>query len=192
MPALEKGKKSVGRSAHSKLVGKARRQKAAGTAKGAAGKQGKVRLMVGVWRARQREAEGIVGGFIRGESKGTATQVIRLLKSGLPVCELDDLQDRLGLPMEKLAPMLGISKATLHRRKAAGRLDVAESDRVVRFARLLGKAVFVMESLENGRRWLMSPQVGLGGEIPLEFAETEVGAREVESLLGRIEYGVYS
>ena len=34
--------------------------------------------------------------------------------------------------------MLGISKATLHRRKAAGRLDQAESDRVVRFARLMG------------------------------------------------------
>ena len=49
-----------------------------------------------------------------------------------------------------------------------------------------------MESIENGRRWLASPQVGLGGAIPLEFAETEVGAREVENLLGRIEYGVYS
>ena len=34
--------------------------------------------------------------------------------------------------------------------------------------------------------------VGLGGAIPLEYAETEVGAREVENLLGRIEYGVYS
>lgn len=88
--------------------------------------------------------------------------------------------------------MLGISKATLHRRKLAGRLGAAESDRVVRFARLLGRAATVMESLENGRRWLMSPQVGLGGSVPLEYAETEVGAREVEDLLGRIEYGVYS
>jgi putative toxin-antitoxin system antitoxin component (TIGR02293 family) len=94
--------------------------------------------------------------------------------------------------MDKLAPMLGISKATLHRRKNAGRLDAAESDRVVRFARLLGRAAAVMESLENGRHWLASPQVGLGGAIPLEYAETEVGAREVEDLLGRIEYGVYS
>jgi putative toxin-antitoxin system antitoxin component (TIGR02293 family) len=63
---------------------------------------------------------------------------------------------------------------------------------VVRYARLLGRAAVVMESLENGRRWLASPQVGLGGEVPLSFAQTEVGAREVEDLLGRIEYGVYS
>ena len=56
----------------------------------------------------------------------------------------------------------------------------------------MGKAVEVMESEEHARQWLASPQVGLGGEVPLEYAETEVGAREVEDLLGRIEYGVYS
>lgn len=127
-----------------------------------------------------------------GSEEFTPSRLIRALKVGLPVHELDELRGDLDLPMEKLVPMLGISKATLHRRKAAGRLDVAESDRVVRFARLLGKAVSVLESIEDARRWLRSPQVGLGGSIPLEYAETEVGAREVENLLGRIEYGVYS
>jgi len=111
---------------------------------------------------------------------------------GLPVGELDELQTALALPMEKLVPMLGISKATLHRRKAEGRLDPAESDRVVRLARLMGKAVDVMESEEHARQWLVAPQFGLGGAVPLEFAETEVGAREVEDLLSRIEHGVYS
>jgi putative toxin-antitoxin system antitoxin component (TIGR02293 family) len=56
----------------------------------------------------------------------------------------------------------------------------------------LGKAIEVMESEEDARRWLSSPQVGLGGAVPLAFAATEVGAREVEDLLGRIEFGVYS
>ena len=73
-----------------------------------------------------------------------------------------------------------------------GRLGPAESDRVVRFARLMGKAVQVMESEDNARKWLTSPQVGLGGAAPLDYAESEMGAREVEDLLGRIEYGVYS
>jgi putative toxin-antitoxin system antitoxin component (TIGR02293 family) len=122
----------------------------------------------------------------------TPSKLIEVLRAGLPVQELHDLQASLEVPMEKLAPMLGISKATLHRRKAAGKLDSAESDRVVRYARLMGKAVEVMESEENARAWLTSPQVGLGGAVPLEYAETEVGAREVEDLLGRIEYGVYS
>ena len=122
----------------------------------------------------------------------TVPNLIRSIKAGLPVRELDTLRDNLDLPMETLVPMIGISKATLHRRKATGRLDMAESDRVVRFARLLERAAEVMESIEEGRRWLTSAQIGLGGAIPLEYAQTEVGAREVENLLGRIEYGVYS
>ena len=127
-----------------------------------------------------------------GKASFPPARLIEALRIGLPFRELDDLQAALALPMEKLVPMLGISKATLHRRKAEGRLDPAESDRVVRLARLMGKAVDVMESEEQARQWLVAPQFGLGGAVPLEFAETEVGAREVEDLLGRIEHGVYS
>lgn len=144
----------------------------------------------------RRTSEGIVGRFVSGvpgNGQGFAVpQLIQALKQGLPVRELDDLRSGLDLPMERLASLLGISKATLHRRKNSRRLDAAESDRVVRFAGLLGRAAAVMESLEDGRRWLTSPQAGLGGAIPLEYAETEVGAREVEHLLGRIEFGVYT
>ncbi len=120
------------------------------------------------------------------------SKLVEVLRIGLPVRELNDLQATLDVPMEKLVPMLGISKATFHRRKLTGRLDQSESDRVLRYARLMGRAMEVMETQENARQWLTSPQFGLGGAIPLEYAETEVGAREVEDLLGRIEYGVYS
>lgn len=113
------------------------------------------------------------------------------VREGLPISELDELQQSLGQPLAKVTPLLGLSKSTLHRRRANGKLAPEESDRVIRYARLLGMAANVMESLEAGRRWLSTPQVALGGEIPLEFAETEVGAREVEALLGRLDSGVY-
>lgn len=148
--------------------------------------------------SRRKSGNGVVLFYVHGPVAKSATQgytpsqVVASLRAGLPVQELDDLRSRLDLPMERLVPLLGLSKATLHRRRSTGRLDVAESDRVVRFARLLGKAALVMESLEDGRRWLTSSQVGLGRAVPLEYAATEVGAREVEDLLGRIEYGVYS
>ena len=145
--------------------------------------------------ALKKAISGVVSYCVRGPS-GKITfppaRLVEVLRIGLPVKELNELQATLAVPMEKLVPMLGISKATLHRRKIKGRLDQAESDRVVRFARLMGKAVEVMESEENARQWLTSPQFGLGGAVPLQYAETEVGAREVENLLGRIEYGVYS
>jgi putative toxin-antitoxin system antitoxin component (TIGR02293 family) len=119
-------------------------------------------------------------------------KMLELVRGGLPVQELEALRDSLDVPMEKLASKLGISKATLHRRKAQGRLGPAESERVVRLARLMGKAAKVLGGVEAARQWLNSPQFGLGGAVPLDYAETEIGAREVENLLGRIEYGVYS
>ena len=147
---------------------------------------------------RVTAASGIVVECILGPSskaaqpEWTPSRVVEALRAGLPISELRELQGRLDVPMDKLSQILGISKATLHRRKGEGRLDAFESDRVVRFARLLGRAVEVMESEADARRWLTSPQIGLGGEVPLVYAESEVGAREVEDLLGRIEHGVYS
>ncbi|MCC6415558.1 MAG: DUF2384 domain-containing protein [Opitutaceae bacterium] len=113
------------------------------------------------------------------------------LRRGLPFAELEALQSSLEVPLEKLAGLLGISKATLHRRKLGGRLDLAESDRVVRYARLMGLASQVLDTPENARLWLSAPQHGLGGAVPVDYAETEYGARQVEDLLNRIEYGVY-
>ncbi len=126
-------------------------------------------------------------------SNFTPSKLIEVLRVGLPMQELDDLQASLDVPAEKLAPMLGISKATFHRRKGAGsKLKPAVSDRVVRFAKLLGKAVKVFGDMDDAKQWLNSPQFGLGGGVPLDYAQSEIGAREVENLLGRIEYGVYS
>ena len=122
----------------------------------------------------------------------SSSKIIESIQNGLLIRELDDLQASLDVETGRLASMLGISKATLHRRKAQGRLDPAESDRLLRFARLMGKAVTVCGGIEEAREWLRSPQFGLGGAVPLEYAQTEPGAREVENLLGRIEYGVYS
>ena len=94
--------------------------------------------------------------------------------------------------MDKMATALGVSRATLHRRRLQGRLDKAESERVVRYELLLKKAADVFDNKDDARRWLTYPQPGLGNIAPLEFAKTELGAREVENLLGRLEYSVYS
>ncbi|MEO6035952.1 MAG: antitoxin Xre/MbcA/ParS toxin-binding domain-containing protein [Verrucomicrobiota bacterium] len=118
--------------------------------------------------------------------------MIERIHEGLPIFELAALQESLAVPMDVLAAKLGISKATLQRRKIEGRLDAVESERVLRFARLMGKGIIVFGSEDDAREWLNKSQFGLGGAVPLDYAETEIGAREVENLLGRIEYGVYS
>ena len=121
-----------------------------------------------------------------------STDLIRQIQKGLRFSELQTLQNSLDLPFDQLAAKLCISRSTLHRRKAAGRLSPDESDKVMRLSRLLDHAAKVFGDVEKARAWLKFPQVGLGGAVPLDYAQTEVGAREVDDLLGRIDYGVYS
>lgn len=143
--------------------------------------------------------EGVVRFCVLGSAPATKSgrftpaKLVEVLQVGLPFRELLELQTRLAVPADKLAPMLGISKATFHRRKGgAAKLPPAVSDRVVRYARLLGQALQVFGNQDSAKQWLGAPQFGLGGAVPLDYARSEVGAREVENLLGRIEYGVYS
>lgn len=118
---------------------------------------------------------------------------VKAMEGGLRESELTDLQTSLDLPSERVLSLVGLSKATFHRRKTAGtNLNPLVSDRVVRFALLLSKAITVFGSQDEANQWLKSPQFGLGGAVPLDFAKSEVGAREVENLLGRIEHGVYT
>lgn len=118
--------------------------------------------------------------------------VVARIREGMPMEEFDSLAEWLDMPGDQLAPLLGISRATLHRRRKSGRLESPESERIVRFARLLRRAVEVLGDEASAREWLRSPAVAFRGESPLSFADTEVGAREVEDLLGRLEHGVFS
>ena len=117
---------------------------------------------------------------------------IEQIRAGLSFRAVQNLQKALDLPMERIASVLGMSRATLHRRKLQGKIDREESEKLVRYQTLLKKAEEVFGDAENAREWLTHPQRGLGNAMPLEFAKSELGAREVENLLGRIEYGVYS
>lgn len=138
----------------------------------------------------ETEATGLPTVSILGEPE--AAYMIEKVRDGLPLGEFHALRDRLGLTEERLAGLLGMSRATLHRRKVDGSLDRAASDRLVRFARLLLRAKSALGGDAAARSWLSAPAVAFRGECPLDFADTEIGAREVEALLGRIEHGVFS
>lgn len=121
-----------------------------------------------------------------------AAYLIEKVRDGLPFAEFHAIQDMLGVTEERLGAWLGMSRATLHRRKKAGTLDRTESDRLVRYARLVSHATTALGGLEGARSWLVAPAIAFHGECPLDFADTEIGAREVDALLGRLEHGVFS
>ena len=144
---------------------------------------------VGVRSAEEGGVEASVASILR---EPEAAYVIHKVRDGLPLAEFHALREVLGLTEERLGGLLGMSRATLHRRKADGSLDRAASDRLVRYARLLVRASEALGGEESARSWLAAPALAFHGECPLDFADTEIGAREVEALLGRIEHGVFS
>lgn len=85
-----------------------------------------------------------------------------------------------------------VPKATLARRKSGAerRLTAQESDRVARMAALWAQALDVWHSPESAQKFLGEPHPLLNGKIPYEVAiETEIGARAVEDVLGKLKYG---
>jgi putative toxin-antitoxin system antitoxin component (TIGR02293 family) len=126
-----------------------------------------------------------------GLSAKQSESIIQVVEAGLKADVVERLKARLGLCTEELADLLRVSTRTLARRQRQGRLAVGESDLLYRFARLYEQAVEVMGNEADALLWLKQPQWGLGGAVPLDYARTEPGVREVEDLLDRIAYGVF-
>ena len=98
-----------------------------------------------------------------------------------------------GLAEEQVGKAIALKPSALAKRRADGRFTVDESDRLVRLGRLWAAALELHEGDEAAaRRWMTGGKAALGGGTPLELARTEVGAREVEQLIGRLEHGVFS
>jgi putative toxin-antitoxin system antitoxin component (TIGR02293 family) len=123
----------------------------------------------------------------------TAGEWAASIHAGLPAASAFAFKDALGLTNQELASVLGMSARTLARLDSArSRLDPVSGDRLVRSARLLAIATDVLEDAQAAARWLKAPQRALGGAVPLQLAQTDVGSRSVEALLGRMEHGVYT
>jgi len=117
----------------------------------------------------------------------------QLVRKGLPAESVTALAGKLHLGYTALSRKLGIPQRTLTRRVSqASPLTPAESDRTVRMARVYANAVEMIGDRERAVAWLSTPNRALGGQRPLDQLDTDMGARMVEDILGRIAYGVYS
>lgn len=81
-----------------------------------------------------------------------------------------------------------VPRTTLHRRTT--RLSKAESERLERLARMTALAEEVWEDADRAHEFLMSEQPQLAGWRPVDLADTDVGTREVEDLLFKLEYSL--
>jgi putative toxin-antitoxin system antitoxin component (TIGR02293 family) len=113
------------------------------------------------------------------------------IRAGFSLSVFRSLRDLLGLTDTELARYLLIPIRTFRRRTEANSFDHDESDRLARIASLYVKAAKIFGPVP-AKEWMKTPLAALGGETPLGLCDTTLGVSEVEDLIGRIEYGVYS
>jgi putative toxin-antitoxin system antitoxin component (TIGR02293 family) len=115
---------------------------------------------------------------------------VELIRRGIPARAVESLQKTIKLSQAELARTLGIPERTLARRKRVGILNTEESAKLLRLARVFGRADEVFEDADAALDWLRSPNRSLAGKTPLELLDTEIGAESVLDALGRIEHGI--
>ena len=144
--------------------------------------------------SRMHPLLGALGGkAVIASEPGTTAEWVARIRSGLPAASALAFKTALGLTNEELASVLGVSPRTLARLDPGkSRLDPVSGDRLVRSARLYAIAAEVLEDSAAAAQWLKATQRALGGAVPLELAQTDVGSRAVEALLGRMEHGVFT
>lgn len=133
---------------------------------------------------------GIVGGsVVLGKEVRDGLDLVRSVRGGLPVAAALHVLDSGWLTTSELDRVV-IARRTLANRRKVGTLTAEQSDRLLRVARVLANAEETFGSTEKARRWLRLSSQALGGECPLDLLDTDEGAREVDTLLGRISHGL--
>jgi putative toxin-antitoxin system antitoxin component (TIGR02293 family) len=120
-------------------------------------------------------------------AKSSPNKIAKPATGGLEFGEFESLRKQLDLSLEELSARFGLSPNAIAERKASGHLTTDESGKVVCYARLLGHAMYLFGGLNEARQWLKTPQRGLHGAVPLDYAKTDLGAREVENLLTEMQ-----
>jgi putative toxin-antitoxin system antitoxin component (TIGR02293 family) len=112
------------------------------------------------------------------------------VEKGVAYATFQRLVKRLGISEDRLRKVLGFSAATLHRRKAAGRFTLDESNRLYWLESLIDLADVVLEDPEETRVFMTTGNLALGGVIPLDYTRTAPGLEAVRRLLMQLDHGV--
>lgn len=116
-------------------------------------------------------------------------EMVHAVRRGLPVGTVQHMLDSGRLTLAELDRIV-LPRKTLANRRKVGSLTSDQSDRLIRVARVVAMAEDTFGNPEKAGLWLRRPTSALAGERPLDLLDTDEGAREVETLLGRIAHGI--
>ena len=131
------------------------------------------------------------GDEVVGPGVRTLDDLCAEVHKGLPYGAVEALQGSLQVTAGELADALQLPVRTLARRRQEHRLRADESDRVYRLARVWAHAIEVFGSPPRAAEWMRRPNRALRQAAPLSLLDTDIGAEQVDDVLGRIEHGIF-
>jgi putative toxin-antitoxin system antitoxin component (TIGR02293 family) len=123
-----------------------------------------------------------------GSEVASEADLARIVDRGIRLAVLGYVQ-KAGFSKQEIERLIIPARTWRHRKVKREPLSIEESDRVVRLTRIQALAEDVFGDAGKANRWLREKLGILGGKSPLETARTEAGARLVEQLLAKIDWG---
>lgn len=123
-----------------------------------------------------------------GVDVASEADLARVVHRGIRLAVLGHIQ-RAGFSKQEIEHLIIPARTWRHRKARREPLSMEESDRVVRLTRIQAVAEDVFGNVENANRWLRENLGILDGKSPLEVAQTEAGARLIEQLLAKLDWG---
>ena len=120
---------------------------------------------------------------------------IATIRKGIAVSDAESLRAHWNIPANRFAEILGTSTrqwSRLRNQPKTSLLGSVETDRLLRVKSVLAKAEAIFADNEKAISWTNRPNKALGGEVPLTLMDTDAGVRQIETVLTRLEHGVYS
>src|SRR3982074_1002056 len=115
----------------------------------------------------------------------TAGEETRLPRSfRLKYAAVENLGKFLGESALRLMRIIESNERTAQRRQQQGTLNVEESDRIARIARVTQRAIEAFGDKSQAREWIKRPNRALQGFAPLGLLSTDAGATLVTDELG--------
>jgi putative toxin-antitoxin system antitoxin component (TIGR02293 family) len=116
----------------------------------------------------------------------------REIERGLPLSTLEEFSAYSGIALKDLLDVVIPPRTLKHRRQRQEPLNLDESDRLARVARLYELAVKVFGDPKKAQRWLTKPKIRFDERSPLSMMHTGLGGQGVEEMLYQIDEGVFA
>ena len=133
--------------------------------------------------ARKLGGEPVLGRAIHSQA-----DLASAVRDRLPLLTLKGLAQA-GLSEQEIEKFVIPQRTRRHRADRKQPLTVDESDRAVRLLRVQTLAEDTFGSKDRANLWLRRPLGELNGDTPMDTAQTEAGARVIETILAKIAWG---